>query len=356
MPSRRLPQGPLTAVAIGLLVATTAAGCGAGADPNAAEVAAVVDGNTLELLQDDKPVTVRLLGIEAPTAKECLSADSASALADLLPVGTEIRLDRGDGEDVAAVYAEDVLVNAELVRRGLALVAMGAAGPIADEVAEAQQEAIDAEAGLFGTEAECTVPAQVAALEDAESDAAEAAGALAVGIGLKEIDRHGAAIAAVATTGAALSALLDADASKQYPSTWVAGLRDRTTTVNERLVSTTAGVQQVRAAEEQRIEAERVEAERVAAEAARAAQEAAEAEAARVAKEAAAAEAARAAAAKKTTTSQAPAPAPAPATGGGATFYQNCDAVRAAGAAPILAGQPGYSKKLDRDGDGIGCE
>jgi Protein of unknown function (DUF1524)/Excalibur calcium-binding domain len=36
--------------------------------------------------------------------------------------------------------------------------------------------------------------------------------------------------------------------------------------------------------------------------------------------------------------------------------YANCDAVRAAGAAPIHAGQPGYSRKLDRDGDDIGCE
>jgi micrococcal nuclease len=36
--------------------------------------------------------------------------------------------------------------------------------------------------------------------------------------------------------------------------------------------------------------------------------------------------------------------------------YANCDAVRAAGAAPIHRGDPGYSKKLDRDGDGVGCE
>ena len=36
--------------------------------------------------------------------------------------------------------------------------------------------------------------------------------------------------------------------------------------------------------------------------------------------------------------------------------YANCTAVRAAGAAPIYAGDPGYSRKLDRDGDGIGCE
>lgn len=37
-------------------------------------------------------------------------------------------------------------------------------------------------------------------------------------------------------------------------------------------------------------------------------------------------------------------------------FYQNCTEVRAAGAAPIYQGDPGYSTKLDRDRDGVGCE
>jgi hypothetical protein len=37
-------------------------------------------------------------------------------------------------------------------------------------------------------------------------------------------------------------------------------------------------------------------------------------------------------------------------------FYENCDAVRAAGAAPITSEQPGYSYTLDRDKDGIACE
>jgi hypothetical protein len=37
-------------------------------------------------------------------------------------------------------------------------------------------------------------------------------------------------------------------------------------------------------------------------------------------------------------------------------FYANCTAVRAAGAAPIHRGDPGYSRKLDRDGDGVACE
>ncbi|MEH7442072.1 excalibur calcium-binding domain-containing protein [Bacillus sp. JJ1122] len=37
-------------------------------------------------------------------------------------------------------------------------------------------------------------------------------------------------------------------------------------------------------------------------------------------------------------------------------YYKNCSAVRDAGAAPIRTGDPGYSRKLDRDGDGIACE
>ena len=36
--------------------------------------------------------------------------------------------------------------------------------------------------------------------------------------------------------------------------------------------------------------------------------------------------------------------------------YANCSEARADGAAPIHKGDPGYSSKLDRDGDGIACE
>lgn len=37
-------------------------------------------------------------------------------------------------------------------------------------------------------------------------------------------------------------------------------------------------------------------------------------------------------------------------------YYRNCSAARAVGAAPVMAGEPGYAQHLDRDGDGIGCE
>lgn len=36
--------------------------------------------------------------------------------------------------------------------------------------------------------------------------------------------------------------------------------------------------------------------------------------------------------------------------------YANCAAARAAGAAPVRRGDPGYGPHLDRDDDGIGCE
>lgn len=36
--------------------------------------------------------------------------------------------------------------------------------------------------------------------------------------------------------------------------------------------------------------------------------------------------------------------------------FANCTAARAAGAAPVRRGDPGYGSHLDRDNDGIGCE
>jgi hypothetical protein len=43
----------------------------------------------------------------------------------------------------------------------------------------------------------------------------------------------------------------------------------------------------------------------------------------------------------------------APGSGGA---FANCTAARAAGAAPVRRGDPGYGSHLDRDGDGVGCE
>ncbi len=45
-----------------------------------------------------------------------------------------------------------------------------------------------------------------------------------------------------------------------------------------------------------------------------------------------------------------------PDDGSSSIYYRNCAAARAAGAAPVRRGEPGYGRHLDRDGDGVGCE
>ena len=59
------------------------------------------------------------------------------------------------------------------------------------------------------------------------------------------------------------------------------------------------------------------------------------------------------AAARATVQPQRAAPARPPASG---RTYANCTEARAAGAAPVRRGDPGYGAHLDRDNDGIGCE
>lgn len=54
-------------------------------------------------------------------------------------------------------------------------------------------------------------------------------------------------------------------------------------------------------------------------------------------------------------TTQAP-PPPPPPTQSVSTYYENCSAAKAAGAAPVYRGDPGYGSHLDRDNDGVGCE
>lgn len=48
--------------------------------------------------------------------------------------------------------------------------------------------------------------------------------------------------------------------------------------------------------------------------------------------------------------------APSTPVPGASVHYPNCKAARAAGAAPLYVGQPGYRSGLDGDGDGVACE
>lgn len=55
-------------------------------------------------------------------------------------------------------------------------------------------------------------------------------------------------------------------------------------------------------------------------------------------------------------TPAAPTPAASAPAPPASVYYANCTAARAAGAAPIQRGQPGYRPALDRDDDGVACE
>ena len=48
--------------------------------------------------------------------------------------------------------------------------------------------------------------------------------------------------------------------------------------------------------------------------------------------------------------------AKAPQTLSGRGAFANCTQARAAGAAPLYRGEPGYGRHLDRDNDGVACE
>lgn len=54
--------------------------------------------------------------------------------------------------------------------------------------------------------------------------------------------------------------------------------------------------------------------------------------------------------------SHAPALSPSSVVEGASWSYRDCAAARAAGAAPIRRGEPGYGAHIDGDGDGVACE
>jgi hypothetical protein len=137
--------------------------------------------------------------------------------------------------------------------------------------------------------------------------------------------------AVVAASAAAVQAAVEASAAAVEASASAAAA--------EASASASAAVEAERVVAEQAAQAKALLETQALAQA-QAAADATAAQAAQAAREAAAAPAPRVSATKVPTS----------------TYYANCTAVRAAGAAPIYAGQPGYSRKLDRDGDGVACE
>ncbi|MCA0337240.1 MAG: thermonuclease family protein [Actinobacteria bacterium] len=365
-----LPFKGKTLVAVGAAVAIPMSATqgvialsSASGGPETGTVVRVVDGDTVRITVAGQERKVRLLNIDAPETVHpsqpvaCLGPQAADALSQLLPVGSKVHLEydlrRTDryGRDLAVVNRPgQELVNVTMVATGLAV-------PYDDRdnrtfyprILAAAESATARGVGLYGTEASCTMASEVAALEQQAEGLREQAKAVA-DVDIDTVDRKAAGLTAAA---AALLTKLASTSGFEYaglPARVVEGHRDS-------VGSVTLLAQRARAS----MSTQR-ESIAAAAKAAAEAQAKAEAEAAAAAQRAAdeaaaAAQAAAAADAAQRAAQSAPQPFVGGSSGGGgAVHYANCAAARAAGAAPLRIGEPGYRPGLDRDKDGIACE
>lgn len=410
MPSLRSVVSTLVTgavVVVGGGAAFSAVTAGPGSDR--ATVVRVIDGDTIDVRYDDEVHRVRLLNIDTPETKhpgqavECLGPEATAYLADQLLPGDVVRLeydveryDRYERE-LAGVFEGEVLINAEIARRGLGVpVLFEPNRKFLDEVTAAYEEGKAAGVGMFSADLTCTFEARIAAYADS------VAGVEALVASEDPAAVQAAADSAVAE-GVALLAIIDAAGAGSLDAAGLTvaeldGLRGEVRALQGRAEgaakAAVAEAERVKAEEEARKKAEeeaerkaqeekkkaeeeaRKKAEEEKAKAEEEARKKAEEEAARQAAEEAQrqaeTEAARQAEAQRAAEEQArrqsqiqplmpqtPAPPVAPPVAPpppANVWYENCAAARAAGAAPVYLGQPGYGTHLDRDRDGVGCE
>ena len=344
---RRLALRPVTVSLLSLAVGAALTGCGPDTDLDAAAgtssdtVVDVVDGHTVEVEQGGETVTVTLLGLDSPAADECLGAESADALEQLLPAGTEVRLESAD-DGLAAVYADDVLVNAELARRGLGHAVAGTA--ITEQVAPPRRRRSRRPPGCSEPTPSARSRRRWPRSRQAAADAADARR----GARRRRRHRRGrpprarpspprrrpARRSPPCSTGSASARLPGGDGrGPAQPD----GDGQRAPRGRRRRSSRCARRRSSGSRRSGSPPRPRRGVQAAADEAARQAQAAADAEAARVAAEAAAAK------------------APA-ASSGGSAYYKNCDAVRAAGADPISPVSPATAASSTATATAIGCE
>lgn len=127
----------------------------------AAEVSvlSVTDGDTLRVLIEGRNEPLRLIGINAPEADECLAAAAATRLGELM-VGGPIRLESDVSERdqygrlLRYVFVGELFVNEALVREGLALAHRYAPDIARAPELEAAQAAAEADqAGMWAPDA-----------------------------------------------------------------------------------------------------------------------------------------------------------------------------------------------------------
>ncbi len=91
----------------------------------AAKVIGIADGDTMTVLENNRPVKIRLANIDAPERAQAFGNRSRQSLSDLC-FGVDARYDVQDkdkyGRLVATVYCDDINVNRKQVELGFAWV------------------------------------------------------------------------------------------------------------------------------------------------------------------------------------------------------------------------------------------
>lgn len=153
-------------------------------DAVTATVVRVADGDTLDLAFPgvDGRTRARLLGVDAPEVPgdgrpaQCLADEARAALVELAPRGSEVVVDDYGrdrfGRRLVGITTQDgVLVNAELVRRGLAgPLVVGGDTRLQREVRAAQAEAAASGVGLHAATG-CTIGGRLASGDAAQAQA-----------------------------------------------------------------------------------------------------------------------------------------------------------------------------------------
>ncbi|HHW82280.1 MAG TPA: hypothetical protein GX743_00450 [Actinomycetales bacterium] len=127
----------------------------------------VIDGDTVDVeLPDGSEVRVRLLNIDAPEfarggePTQCLAWEAKAFLIHMIPKGTQVVLEYDAtaldqyGRDLAGIWLDEVLVNEEIARAGLAVPVLFQGNQrFHAAVVAASEEAEAARVGLFDPEA-----------------------------------------------------------------------------------------------------------------------------------------------------------------------------------------------------------
>ncbi len=89
------------------------------------EVVAILDGDTIDVLVDQRPVRVRLAQIDAPEKRQAFGTRSRQMLAELV-FRKAVRVDEAGhdryGRVIGTIYVGSLNVNAQMVREGMAWV------------------------------------------------------------------------------------------------------------------------------------------------------------------------------------------------------------------------------------------